>query len=127
MLDRMTRGLEDIDDPLETRPGGGVSVDIEDAGDDYVVSANLPGFSTAEIDVRLDGETLRLSASREETSDEDDDGRYIRRERRRSVSRSVRLPEPVEETDAEADYTDGVLRVTLPKRSADGGHSIDVA
>jgi len=61
-----------------------------------------------------------------------DDGpgvRYHRRERRgRSVSRTIRLPEPVERDEATASYDDGVLTVTLPKRSASdaGGHRIDV-
>ncbi|TKX78973.1 Hsp20/alpha crystallin family protein [Halorubrum sp. SD626R] len=55
--------------------------------------------------------------------------RYHRRERRgRSVSRTIRLPEPVERAEATASYDDGVLTVTLPKRSASdaGGHRIDV-
>ncbi|EMA61386.1 Hsp20/alpha crystallin family protein [Halorubrum lipolyticum] len=61
----------------------------------------------------------------------DDAGvRYHRHERRRrAVSRRVPIPEPVERDGATASYDDGVLTVTLPKRSSsDGaGHSIDVS
>jgi len=61
--------------------------------------------------------------------DDEPSVRYHRRERRsRSVSRTIRLPEPVERAEATASYDDGVLTVTLPKRSASdaGGHRIDV-
>lgn len=60
----------------------------------------------------------------------DDDVRYHRHERhRRAVSRRIPIPEPVERGGATASYDDGVLTVTLPKRSSsDGaGHSIDVS
>ncbi|WP_128905384.1 Hsp20/alpha crystallin family protein [Halorubrum amylolyticum] len=65
-----------------------------------------------------------------ETDDADDaDVRYHRRERRRrAVSRRIPIPEPVESDGATASYDDGVLTVTLPKRSSSdsAGHSIDV-
>jgi HSP20 family protein len=60
----------------------------------------------------------------------DDDVRYHRRERhRRAVSRRIPIPEPVERGGATASYDDGVLTVTLPKRSSsdDAGHNIDVS
>ncbi|ACM55949.1 Hsp20/alpha crystallin family protein [Halorubrum lacusprofundi] len=58
-----------------------------------------------------------------------DDVRYHRRERRRrAVSRRIPIPEPVDRDGATASYDDGVLTVTLPKRSSDdAGHNIDVS
>ena len=55
--------------------------------------------------------------------------RYHRRERRRqAVSRRIALPAPVKRENAAATYNNGVLTVTLPKRSGgdDGGRSIEV-
>lgn len=125
VLDRMSRQFEGIEEDLIE---GSVAVDLEDAGDEYVLTADLPGFETDDIEVELSGETVTVSADREtDTETEDEDGRYLRRERRRrSVSRSIRLPEAVDETETEAEYRNGVLTVNLPKLEAEGGRTIPV-
>lgn len=95
--------------------GGGFPVDVEDAGDHYVVTADLPGFETEDIDVQVRDDALHVDATRER-DEEDADDTYIRRERSaRSVSRRIGLPEAVEEADATARFENGVLTVELPK------------
>lgn len=110
---------------------GDVSVDLSETEDEYEVTADLPGFEKDDIDVSVDEGVLRISATRETESEreeeEEEDVTYHRKERsRRSVVRDVRLPGPVDETEADATYRNGVLTVTLPKAGAGGGHSIDV-
>lgn len=154
MFDRMSRQLEGIEgDLFDAR----VPVDLEDTGESFVVTADLPGFSADAIDVELTGETLTISAERvDETAQEETDTseaasgsedakadevegkdedteaeesvrRYIRRERtHRSLSRSIRLPDSVDEDATTASYTNGVLTVTLPKQDAEGGHHIPI-
>ena len=118
MLDRLSSQVEEG----MTRGGGlpvpgDVAVDVADAHDEYVVTADLPGYDTDDIELTLSEGTLRLEASREER-EEHEEGRYIRRERtQRSVSRRIRLPDPVDEEDVSASYKNGVLTVTLPKVS----------
>lgn len=126
MIDRMTRQFEGFEPTA-----GGVSVDVVDRGDEFVVSADLPGYDREDIDVELSETTLRVSAERDEESDEEREteaGEYLRRERtRRSTSRSVRLPERVDEDATSATYEAGVLRVTLPKlRTSDEGTNIPI-
>ncbi len=96
---------------------GDVDVDVADADDEYVVTADLPGYDTDDVELTLSEGTLRLEATREE-ADEYEGGRYIRRERtQRSVSRRIRLPEPVDEDEVSASYQNGVLTVRLPKEA----------
>lgn len=106
--------------------GEGVAVDVADHGDEFVVTADLPGFESDDIDVELRDTTLSVGAER--TEERDDDVQYLRQERRtESVSRSVSLPEPVAEAEVSASHSNGVLTVTLPKRSGDGeGYRIDI-
>lgn len=127
-IERMFDRMSDQFDPLEGGPlGGSVAVDVEDTGDALVVTADLPGYDREDIDVQLAGERLTLSADRSTTDETDGDGTYVRRERRqRSVSRTIRLPEPVDEAGTEATYNHGVLTVTLPKAEADDGHDIPI-
>jgi len=105
-----------------------ISVDVADHGEEIVVTADLPGFAEADIDLRADEDSVTLSAAAESET-VDDDAHYHRKERsHQSVSRRVRLPESVDAAAATASYTNGVLTVTLPKLDPDapGGHEIDV-
>lgn len=96
-----------------------LSVDLADTDDSFEVTADLPGYDREDIDLSVADRTLRISAERDESTEEGE-GNYLRRERhRRSVSRSLSLPEAVEEDEASATYTNGVLTVTLPKATSD--------
>jgi HSP20 family protein len=122
MFDRMSQQFDPLEEGLLE---GSVPVDVEDTGEAFVVTADLPGFDREDIDVQLAGETLTVSA--DHTDEREEGGRYIRRERtQQSVSRSVRLPDPVAEDGTEATYADGVLTVRLPKVGADDGHDIPI-
>ncbi len=97
-----------------------VAVDLVDEGDRYELTADLPGYEREDINITLADGSIRIEAEREEEYDEEVEesptSRYVRRERQQhSVSRSVRLPEPIDEEEANARYQNGVLTVTLPK------------
>jgi HSP20 family protein len=93
-----------------------INVDLEDRDETFVLTAELPGFETDDIDVRVADRTLRLEAEHEEESEAESEGEYLRRERRRAaVARSVRLPGAVETDDISATYNNGILTVEMPK------------
>ncbi|MFW5957365.1 MAG: Hsp20/alpha crystallin family protein [Natronomonas sp.] len=123
MLTRMSQQFEGFEPESFTES---IPIDIEDTGDSFVLTADLPGYQSDDIDVELAGESVSISATRDEETEEEGE-RYVRRERRhRSVSRSVRLPGAVDEAETEADFNNGVLTITFPKRDIDNGHSIPV-
>ncbi|UPV75763.1 Hsp20/alpha crystallin family protein [Halorussus limi] len=133
MIERMSRQFEQSmgGGAMEQLSGSGASVDVADHGDEFVVTADLPGYQKEDIDVTLRGDHLQIRAeTQQETEDSDDeDGQYIRKERRhRSVNRSVTFPEEVDEENVSAQYRNGVLTVTLQKLTAGDGdsHSIDI-
>jgi len=135
-MNRMSRQFEGMggSDLSElTGQRGGTSIDLAERDDEFVVTADLPGFEKDDIGVSLRGDQLRIDAEHEEAreeGDEDEEGRYIRKERRhQSVSRSISLPGDVDDESVSAQFHNGVLTVTLPKRSADEGDSrqIDIS
>jgi HSP20 family protein len=130
-FDQMNRTFSDVNVP--TRPHE-MAVDVAETDEEIVVSADLPGFERDEVTISLAGRDLTIDADHEEeteTSAGDDETRYVRRERtHRSVSRTVRLPDEVDEEAAHASYTNGVLTVTLPRETVDEGdesHTIDIS
>lgn len=120
MMNRMSRQVEESmgGSELGTLTGGGAAVDVADREGELVVTADLPGFRLEDIDLTLRDDELHVEAEhREESEESGEDGHYIRKERRhQSVSRSVTLPEPVDGENASAQFQNGVLTVTLPKK-----------
>jgi len=123
----------DIEDLIDVMTGGGVDpggtppVDVADTGDAFVVVADLPGYEAGDLDVTLSDSTTLYLAAQRDTETVEEAERYVTRERRRqTVSRRVGLPEPVDEGGTSASYEDGVLTVTLPKRSTDPDEGTDI-
>lgn len=117
---QMTRNVE------SGLSGGEPSVDLRDDGDEFVLEVDLPGYGKDDIDVSVDGRAVTVRAE-QEASEEHDEDRYLRRERRhREASRRVTVPEAIDEAAATATYDEGVLTVRLPKREGGDGTEIDV-
>lgn len=90
--------------------------DIRDAGDRFVLEAELPGFSKEEIKLDVKDGILTISAEHtENTEEKDSKGSYIRRERRYgSFTRSFDVS-GIDEGGITASYSNGVLELNLPK------------
>ena len=98
---------------------GLMKTDVIEKDNCYQLEAELPGFNKEDINIDLKNDVLTISASHSENNDEkDNNGKYIRRERRSSsYQRSFRV-EGLKPEDIIAQYRNGVLTVTLPKKEA---------
>jgi HSP20 family protein len=92
------------------------AVDIHETDQAIVLKADLPGLDPKEVDIRVEDNTLYLKGERkmeQETKEEN----YHRIERSYgSFSRSFILPRTVSADKIAADYKNGVLNITMPKR-----------
>ena len=95
----------------------GLAVDVEDRGDAFVVEAAIPGSAPEDVEISVTGDVVRIRAERREAREEGDpSGRFLVREQRfGAFERVLRLPTPVDSGAAQAEFQDGVLRITLPK------------
>ena len=102
--------------------------DFVEHDDTFVVTADLPGFERDDVEVTVTDHTLRIEAERQTTDrEEDEEGRYLRQERRhRAVDRSIRLPEEVDTDAATGTMRHGVLTVTLPKLVVEEAHQVEI-
>lgn len=86
-------------------------VDVQEAGDEIQVVADLPGATRDGIEITCDGRILSLTA----TGD------------RREYDEQLRLPSRVDEQSATATYNNGILEITLSRADGDdGGTAIDI-
>lgn len=127
---RMVDRMEDVVRDIERRfpPGGGhVPVDVRERDGEIVVTAELPGIEKDMIDLRVDTDSVRISASDDVEMAEENE-RYVRRGRStRQLRRRVALPAPVDPDTAEASYENGVLTVTVETSTDGSGRTVDIA
>ena len=129
LFEQMVQQFEESSEGRGSTPFGltrhEISVDVRDEDDQFVVTADLPGFEQDQISVEAQDRRLLLRAE-SETETEEQDETYLRSERmHRTVQRHIDLPEAVDAEAATAEYRNGVLTVTLPKAEMEG-ESIDV-
>lgn len=92
------------------------SVDIFENKDHIVLEAELPGMKRDDFELSVENNVITLRGERQFEKKEDSDN-YHRVERSYgSFTRSFTLPQTVSAEGATAEYHQGVLRVTLPKR-----------
>jgi HSP20 family protein len=104
-----------------------IRVDVHEDDKAYTVKADIPGVKREDIDVRIDGNLVTLSAEVKRESEEKKDGRVLRSERQYGyASRSFALAQDVQENEVEARYTDGVLTLRLPKKAQSGARKIRI-
>lgn len=116
-LDRLMDETFQSDSGLALQEGL-APLDVYQTEDEVVVEALMPGVKPDNLDVSITGDTLSIRGEvREEREVSDDLARdYLIRERRyQRYSRTLRLPTLVQAEKAEAEFENGVLRLTLPK------------
>jgi HSP20 family protein len=114
--------------PARMNRGTDLAIDIYEEGGDTVAEMNVPGIDPDDIDVSVNRDQMTVSGSYEDKQ-KNEDRDYAYRERRfGQFSRSVRLPQEVDVESTEAEYDDGVLRITMPNRdeAEPAGNKIEV-
>lgn len=111
-----------------TGPGMTVpSVDVFTRGEDLVVRAEIPGVKPSDIDISVTDGVLTLKAERSETHEVKEEDYLIRESSYGTYERSLRLPEGAEVEKIHADYTDGILEVTVPRGGIEHGRTHRIA
>jgi HSP20 family protein len=120
-LNRMRSEMESLfgrlAESLPTGSGPGVFplINITEDHDCLFVRAELPGVKANEIEISATGNSLSIGGERK-VAPENEVASYHRREREAGVfRRTITLPSDIDANRVEANYTNGILTVTLPK------------
>ncbi len=124
LRDMMDRLFEDAfiqprDWMLSNQMGmGTLPLDMYETKDEVVVKTALPGVKPEDVDVTVTGDTLTIHAETKEENqgNKENEGKYLRRERRYGeYTRSVTLPSGLKTDQAEASFDNGMLTLKIPK------------
>ena len=106
-LDRM------LANTLRTPASAAMPMDLFRSGDRFVAKVDLPGVDPSSIDVDVEDRTLTIRAERREQTEED--VQWLSHERPAGTfARQLTLGYGVASDRIEADYSDGVLTLTIP-------------
>ena len=90
------------------------SVDLVEKDNEYLLTAELPGFDKDDISITVEDGYVTVSGKREFKNETEDSNFHVREMRYGSFSRSFRLPKRVLEDKVDATYKDGILKVVMP-------------
>lgn len=127
MDDLMSRFWPDWDGGRLIREGEfAAPLDLSETDETYQIRMDLPGIDPKDIDIEVSADTVRISGHREEEKEEK--GKTFHRVERRSgkFSRQITLPTPIKDEEIDAQHSDGVLTITLPKTEKAKTHKITV-
>jgi HSP20 family protein len=115
-----------MSEPRTGRPWS-PAVDILETEDAITLKADLPDINTEDVDIRVENGTMTLKGLRKFVKDENVKG-YHRIERSYGeFVRTFALPQSVEPDKVAAEYKNGVLTITLPKKETAKPRQIKVA
>jgi HSP20 family protein len=92
------------------------AVNIKESKDDYLVEVAAPGMNKEDFKIELENNFLVISSEKEDKKEEEVK-EFTRREfSYQSFKRSFSLPKTIDDGKIKANYKDGVLKITLPKK-----------
>lgn len=109
--DQFFRSFFNISDAMGST---GFRVDVQDKGDSFVLSAELPGVSMDKINLSIDDDVLSISADFDSRDEQEKASYYYCERRTGHVERSFNV-EGIDQDAITAKHENGILTITLPK------------
>ena len=105
------------DDFFSRRESSIMKTDIKEKKDKYVIEMDLPGYEKQNINLSLKDGYLDVSAKVEKEETHDEHERFVHKERfYGTCSRSFYVGDQITEEDIHAEFKNGILSVSIPKK-----------
>lgn len=105
-----------LDDYEDNRFKKSMKCDIFEKDGNYNVVMDIPGFKKEDINIECDNGVIKISCEKKEEENDDEDKKYIRRERKyEKCERSFNFGD-IKEDEIEAEFNDGTLKLIIPKK-----------
>lgn len=121
-FDRMVENVGSLSQGFNFAP----AVDVYQDKDNVYVEAPLAGIDPEKVDVSIENDILTIKGAHEKKTEVDEKDYYRKEVRYGSFFRSVQLPSHVLGDKAEANYDQGVLKISIPKAPEDKPRMIKI-
>ena len=94
-----------------------MKTDIKEKDNHYLIEIDLPGYEKNDIQIEVEDGYLTVTASKNENSEEKEEGRFVRKERYfGKCSRSFYVGKDIQTEDVSASFKNGTLKLNVPKK-----------
>ena len=93
------------------------AIDIFEKGDKFIVKAEVPGMKEDDFSISVEGDMLNIKGEKKTESEVKEEDYYRSERSYGSFLRSIALPSTVDAGKIEAEYADGVLEISIPKKA----------
>jgi HSP20 family protein len=125
-FDKMDEFFKDMPSVAVPKQGLIPPIDMYDTKDAVVVETVLPGADPQKVSVEIENGILTIKGSSERRTEVDEKDYYRKEIRAGQVFRQVSLPARIEESKAQANFENGVLKVVIPKSPEANPKSIKI-
>ena len=94
------------------------AVDVSEDDKAYKITAELPGLEPKDIELTVTGDMLVLKGEKRQEKEEKDKNYYVSERSYGAFQRSFEMPDGTDRDNLTADFSKGVLTITLPKTPA---------
>jgi HSP20 family protein len=119
--------------PTERGAGNGAmrrwipAMDLVEAGEHFVVKADLPGMTEADVKIEIEDNVLTISGERKTELEDKHEGFYRLERTSGAFHRALTLPEGIDPAAVTATFASGVLEVRFPKPVQAEPHRVQIA
>jgi HSP20 family protein len=115
-----------LGEALDKETNWSPALDISENDEQVQVRLEVPGINPEQIDISIDGNDLVITGEKKETFEKSEKGFFHKESRYGKFTRKVMLPEGIDGEKVNANYTNGVLAIALPKTPAVAPRKISV-
>jgi HSP20 family protein len=125
------RGIEEVFNQALAGPRMGTMgmtprMDVTETDQAYMVKAEIPGIKKEDIKVNIDGNQVSISAQTQQESEQQSENMLVSERSWGQYYRSFTLPQAVDDAQAKAEYHDGILELSLPKKAGGTAKTLTV-
>lgn len=91
------------------------AVELTEHNGNYLLKAEIPGVNKEDIDVEIGEDSIEIKAETKELHEEKGENVYRSEFRYGKFSRHIPMPSEIDNSQAKAEYKDGILTITVPK------------
>ena len=103
-----------------------VRIDCAETPEAVELTAELPGLTDKDVAVELAGDLITISGEKRAQSDRKDKGYTLSERSYGAFARSIRLPSDIDASKSEATFANGVLKVTIPRKTKAKPQKVEV-
>jgi len=102
------------------------AIDLKETDNALVLETEIPGLEAKDVNIRIENDLLSIHGERKEEKEEKTKAVYRKECSFGEFDRQVRLPMEVDADKAEAEYKNGILKLTMPKKAGQKSKAVSI-